>query len=83
MKARFLPPYVFARGNQRFERAIDRGSDSAGTDQAVVPGLVILGVPGQRVQLRRIIQYPAKRGIHANRDRRFARPPHHLAARIS
>jgi hypothetical protein len=43
MKARFLPPYVFARGNQRFERAIDRAARAPAPAKQSYPALLFSG----------------------------------------
>lgn len=43
MKARFLPPYVFARGNQRFERAIDRAARAPAPTKQSYPALLFSG----------------------------------------
>ena len=43
MKARFLPPYVFARGNQRFERAIDRAARGPAPTKQSYPALLFSG----------------------------------------
>lgn len=43
MKARFLPPDVFARGNQRFERAIDRAARAPARTKRSYPALLFSG----------------------------------------
>jgi len=43
MKARFLPPYAFARGNPRFERAIDRASNAPAPSKSAYPALLFSG----------------------------------------
>ena len=43
MKARFLPPYVFARGNQRFEQAIDRAQRAPAPSKDAYPALLFSG----------------------------------------
>ena len=43
LKARFLPPYAFARGNRRFERAIDRAANAAAPSKQAYPALLFSG----------------------------------------
>ena len=43
LKARFLPPYVFARGNRRFERAIDRAARAPAPTKQSYPALLFSG----------------------------------------
>jgi hypothetical protein len=44
LKARFLPPYAFARGNVRFERAIDRATNApAPAKKHAFPALLFSG----------------------------------------
>ncbi len=43
MKARFLPPYVFTRGNQRFERAIDRAARAPAPTKHSYPAVLFSG----------------------------------------
>ncbi len=43
LKARFLPPYVFARGNLRFERAIDRATNAPAPTKNAYPALLFSG----------------------------------------
>jgi metacaspase-1 len=43
MKARFLPPYAFARGNVRLERAIDRASNAPAPTKHGYPALLFSG----------------------------------------
>ena len=43
LKARFLPPYVFARGNRVFERAIDRAINSPAPTKFKYPALLFSG----------------------------------------
>jgi hypothetical protein len=43
IRARFLPPYVFARGNHTFERAIDRAVNRPATTKLHYPALLFSG----------------------------------------
>lgn len=43
LKARFLPPYVFARGDRAFERAIDRAASLAAPTKHQYPALLFSG----------------------------------------
>ena len=43
MKARFLPPYVFARGNRLFERAIDRAINTPAPTKLRYPAVLFSG----------------------------------------
>jgi len=43
LKARFLPPYVFARGNRRFERAIDRAINTPARTKLRYPAVLFSG----------------------------------------
>ena len=43
LKARFLPPYAFARGNVRLERAIDRASNAPAPTKNAYPALLFSG----------------------------------------
>jgi hypothetical protein len=43
MKARFLPPYVFARGNRALERAIDRAAGTPAPRKSDYPALLLSG----------------------------------------
>lgn len=42
-KARFLPPYVFARGNRLFERAIDRATNTPAPTKLRYPAVLFSG----------------------------------------
>jgi metacaspase-1 len=43
LKARFLPPYVFARGDRRMEQAIDRAASKPAPTKARYPALLFSG----------------------------------------
>jgi hypothetical protein len=43
LKARFLPPYVFARGDRPFERAIDRAVNTPAPTKLLYPALLFSG----------------------------------------
>jgi metacaspase-1 len=43
LKARFLPPYVFARGNRLFERAIDRAINTPAPTKLRYPAVLFSG----------------------------------------
>jgi hypothetical protein len=43
VKARFLPPYVFARGDRMFERAIDRAANTPAPTKLDYPALLFSG----------------------------------------
>jgi metacaspase-1 len=43
LKARFLPPYLFARGDRRFEQAIDRAMNAPATKKLRYPALLFSG----------------------------------------
>ena len=43
LKARFLPPYVFARGDRAFERAIDRAVNTPAPTKLRYPALLFAG----------------------------------------
>ena len=43
LKARFLPPYVFARGNRMFERAIDRAINTPAPTKLRYPAVLFSG----------------------------------------
>ena len=77
-----IPSPVRVRAGQPPVRARDRPrSQRARADEARLPGAAVLGLPGQRVQLRRVVQSPPERRVHTNRHRRAAGRPHRLAAR--
>ena len=81
LKARFLPPYVFARGD-RAVRARDRSrGQHAGADEAAYPALLFSGCQDTRVQLRHLVQWPPERRVYADGHRRAAGRRHRLAAR--
>ena len=43
LKARFLPPYVFARGDRQFEQAIDRALNKPATKKLEYPAVLFSG----------------------------------------
>jgi hypothetical protein len=43
LKARFLPPYAFTRGDRRFERAIDRAANTPAPTKLKYPALLFSG----------------------------------------
>ena len=72
---------VRVRAWQSPVRARDRSrGQRACADEERLPGAAVLGMPGHRVQLRRFVQSPPERRVHANRHRRAAGRRHHLAA---
>ena len=72
LKARFLPPYVFARGNRLFERAIDRAINTPAPTKLRYPAVLFSGCQDTEFSYDTVVQRAAERRVHAVGDRRAA-----------